>query len=518
MIPTGVEKLPISKWTNKHENFTHKLKMGSSFSLYNPPGTTRRERYLATTRNFQWLINYAKKHEIKLRAMGSGWSFTKVGLSPDGIVNTSPLNFSFPITAKYTSQKYKNTPADLYFVQCGTLIYELNRRLASRNDARSIKASGASNGQTLAGATATGTHGAAFKFGAVHDAIVGIHLVNGSDKHVWIERESYPVASKNFLKWLDADVIRDDDVFNSVVVGFGSFGFIHGLMIETSPIFLLEEHRLGNLPYNDALKKAMRTLDFSSLNIEPEEEDKSLYHFEVLFNIHEKVDNPSNRDAFLKYIYKKPYTTDYIPVKHSELFTYGEDLAGIISTVLDALGPSSEKLIPTLVNQMFSLAFKPTPPQTGTLGEIFNYTKFRGKIASCAIGITAENSPRVVDAIIEINKKHSFPGGLAFRYVKGTSAVLGFTRFKQTCVLEMDGIESLGARRFYAAVWDHLEKEQIKYTLHWGKINFNLNEERLKWMYGEEAFGLWKKVREELLPGSTKAIFENEFMKQCGLD
>ena len=382
MTPTGIDPLPIQQWSNKHENFTHDLVAGASFKLWNPPGQKHRERYLATTRNFQWLIDHAQTNHLKLRAMGSGWSFTKVGVTEGGLIDTASLNFSFPLTQKYVSPLYARQAEDLYFLQCGTIIHEVNTRLATKTPQRSIKASGASNGQTIAGALSTGTHGAAIDVGAIPDFVVGLHLITGADKHVWLERASYPVASQEFVEWLDADLVQDDALFNAALVSFGSFGFIHGVMIETEPQFLLTEHRMGNFAYGASLKHAMRTLDFSGLNLPGAGQGGDMYHFEVLFNIHDFEPNNADKGAFIKYMFKKPFAQPHTPLQRTNDFTYGDDLLGIISTVLDKL-PGSGVGIPTMVNLMFGLAFKPEPPRTGTIREMFNYTKFRGKVARC---------------------------------------------------------------------------------------------------------------------------------------
>lgn len=518
MIPEGIDLLPIQQWTNKHRNFTHNLVPNASFKLRNPKGNSRRDRYLSTTKNFQWLINHATMNDLKLRAIGSGWSFTKVGVTEGGLIDTASLNFSFPLTKKYVNTNYIKNSEDLYFLQCGTIIYEINKRLANKNPQRSLKASGASNGQTIAGALSTGTHGAAFNVGAIQDFVVGLHLITGADKHIWIERASYPIASEEFIKWLDADLVKDDTLFNAALVSFGSFGFIHGVMIETEPQFLLEEHRLGNLPYNEALKKAMRSLDFSDLQLQGTGPDKELYHFEVLFNLHNfEPDNPE-KGAFLKYMFKKPYKLPYIQIERSNNFTYGDDLLGIISTVMDTLGSASSRLIPKLVNKMFKLAFEPQDPQTGTIKEIFNYTKFRGKVASAAIGIDILNSPKALEAIMAVNKQKPFLGGLSLRYVNGTKATLGFTRFPKTCVLEMDGIDGKVARDFYKAVWDKFEQLQIPYSLHWGKINFNLNKTLVKQMYGTAAVKSWIDSRNQLLTIPALSVFTNKFIENCGLN
>ncbi len=517
MPPLGIDPLPIDRWMNKHENFTHPLVANTSFKLWNPPGQKHRDRYLATTKNFQWLINHAATNNIKLRAMGSGWSFTKVGVTEGGLIDTAGLNFSFPIRQQHTSSNYAKQPEDLYFLQCGTIIHEVNTRLAAKNPQRSIKASGASNGQTIAGALSTGTHGAAIRVGAIPDFVVGLHLITGANKHIWLERASYPAASQEFVDWLDADLVQDDALFNAALVSFGSFGFIHGVMVETEPQFLLTEYREGPITYNDNLKHAMRTLDFSGLNLLGTGLHGDMYHFEVLFNIHKFEPNDPAKGAFIKYMFKKLYDPTHVPIPRNNDFTYGDDLLGIISTVLDKL-PGSGLLIPAMVNLMFGLAFKPEPPRVGTIREMFNYTKFRGKVASAAMSIAIQDSPKAVELIVEINKQKPFPGGLSLRYVKGTKATLGFTKFPDTCVLEMDGVDGQDAREFFDTVWNKFEQENIAYALHWGKINFNLNATRLKQMYGNTAVQAWIDARNQLLDRAALPVFTNAFMERCGLD
>ncbi|MEL6811364.1 MAG: FAD-binding protein [Bacteroidota bacterium] len=519
MIPEGISLRPKSQWTNSHENFTQDLTRDASFKLRNPRGASGWERYRATTKNFQWLINHATEKNVRLRALGRGWSFSKVGVCNGGIIDTLSLNFSFGVKPQDVSVAYANGPEDLYFLQCGTKIHQLNTRLSQKVPQRSIKASGASNGQTIAGALSTGTHGAAFQVGAIQDFVVGLHVITAADKHVWIERASYPVSSNVWTDRLDVDeVIKDDEVFNSALVSFGSFGFIHGVMIETEPQFLLEEHRVGNIPFSAPLKMAMTQLDFSNLPLEGQGAGKELYHFEVLFNLHNfQPDNPE-KGAFLKYMFKKPYDQNAIALLPSDKFKYGEDLLGIISSLLDGLSVLSDAVIPPLVNLMFKDAFRPRPPQTGTIGQIFNFTKFRGQVASAAIGINAEDSARVVEIIMDVNKQKPFPGGLALRYVKGTKATLGFTKFPKTCVLEMDGLDGKASRNFFTAVWNRFEQEQIAYTLHWGKINFNLNKTRVNKMYGAASVKSWIDTRNELMSIPSMAVFSNEFMEKCGLD
>lgn len=525
-LPNGISILPIIKWTNGHENFVHTFKKNASFKL-TIPSSNSSNPYRDTTRNFQWLIEYAIENNIQLRALGNGWSFSEVGVCEGGLVDTKALRLSYKLKNSFVAPEYLangKSATDLFFTECGMSILDLNEKLEQNsNPKRSLKASGASNGQTIAGCTSTGTHGSAFNVGAVHDSIVGLHIIVGTKRHVWIEKKSNPVASDEFIQWLGAEPIKDDDMFNAAVVSFGSFGFIHGMVIETEPIFLLEQYRTGNIIYNDELKLAINNLDFSTILNElpapPASPGKEMYHFEILVNLQMFEPNNAQKGVYFKTMYKVPYQEDYTKIKVDDKgFTYGDDLLGVIQTVLDALGPGlSSILVPGLVNKLFPLAFTANVSMKGTLGETFSNTKFRGKAASAAIGVHINNASAVLEEIVAINKGFPFAGALALRYVKGTDALLGFTHFDKTCVMELDGLDSKLSRTFIKKVWARLEELSIPFTMHWGKFNFNLNSQLLQKMYGDK-LTTWKAQRNSLLSDDVKKVFTNNFMMQCGLN
>lgn len=523
-LPDGIEFLPITRWENAHQNFTHDFTPNSSFKLRIPHS---QQPYQDTTKNFQWLIQHALDNNIQLRALGNGWSLSQVAVCNGGLVDTKALRLTYNLKDSFVSPEYLQsgkTASNLFFTECGMSIFDINKKLEQESQPmRSLKASGASNAQSIAGATSTGTHGAAYRVGAVHDSIVGLHIVVGPARHVWIEKKSNPVASNGFINWLGAEPIKDDDVFNAAVVSFGSFGFIHGILLETEPIFLLEEHRVGNIPYSESVKHTMNTLDFTTVeDIMPSPENtpgKELYHFEVIINPQQLENDNPDKGIYFKLMYKVPYQANY-PKKDTTTgkFTYGDDTLGVIQTIIDTLGPNiSDLLIPPLVNKLFPLAFQSAGTTYGTLGETFAYAKFKGKAASAAIAIPIPYATQLIEEFIKMNKQHPFPGGVAMRYVKGTSALLGFTRFEKTCVLELDGVDSETSRNFYKTFWARLEELSIPYTLHWGKFNFNLDPMRLKIMYGSNAVDTWIDCRNNLLDANCRKVFTNDFMMQCGL-
>lgn len=522
-LPDGITSLPISQWTNRHENFTINLNPDACFSLRIPVGMSDQDGYHATTTNFQWLIKNAIEKNFTIRALGSGWSFSEVAVCPDGLVDTKSLRLAFWMHDSFVAPEYlqHNKSEDLFLMQCGISIFELHRTLRAKG--RSMKTCGGSNGQSIVGGFSTGTHGAAFQVGAIHDSVIGLHIITGPDKHVWIERASYPVASQEFINWLGAELIRDDEMFNAALINFGSFGFVNGVMMETEPLFLLEEYRLDKLPYNDALIKVVSALDFSAiaplLPVPVDDPVKKLYHLEMIINPHNFERDNAEKGVYVRLLYKIPYRDDYPRTPRNDTgFMYGDDTLGVIETILDTLGSVSPLLVPPLVNKLFPLAFKANGPSLGTLGEIFINTRFRGKAASAATAINMADIDKVLGIVLDANKKSPFPGALACRFVKGTKATIGFTKFDHTCVLEMDGVDAEISRSFFQTVWNNLEAAGIPFTLHWGKLNFILNETLIRKMYSDANVDSWIKCRHSLMDDNSRKAFTNRFMQQCGLD
>jgi hypothetical protein len=66
-----------------------------------------------------------------------------------------------------------------------------------------------------------------------------MQLITGRGKSLWLERGSYPVMSDRFVADLNADLVRDDDVFAAAQVSFGAFGIIASLVFEAVDIYHL---------------------------------------------------------------------------------------------------------------------------------------------------------------------------------------------------------------------------------------------------------------------------------------
>lgn len=498
-----VEKTPPF-WENKHQNFSRQI--DRLYDVWNPDltGTSQLDAMKGTVASLQGLVRRAIHDDVRIRAIGSGWSISSIAASEGRLINTCPLNYFFRISGESVSDNYGGDSADLLMAQCGISILEMNRELSARQ--RSLRASGASNGQTIVGAMSTGTHGSAIDVGSIQDFVVGLHVIVSPDRHVWIERASYPVTADGFAARLGADLLRDDELFDAVLVSFGSFGIIHAVMIETEPIFLLESYRI-RLPVDDTLRAAINTLDLSDLPL-PHPSDRP-YHFEVVVNPYDVAGG-----AFVTVMYKRPYRSDYpriVPGPSGR--RPGDDFLHVIGAITDEV----PGLIPGAVNHIVRDTYGEfSEPRWGTIGEIFGSTSIRGKASGSALGLPVSESGRALDLALDVNNQHGpFAGVFALRFVPQTKATLGFTRFDKTCVLDLDGVHSNRTLEFYRRVWHRITDEGIPFTLHWGKEN-GMTEPALRRMYG--AFvDTWLTHRRRLLDEPGRRVFSSPITDSCGL-
>ena len=117
-------------------------------------------------------------------------------------------------------------------VEAGMRLHELNAALALRG--RALPVLGSISAQSIAGATATGTHGSAPKLGNLASNVTSMRLVlaDGSQR--------------------DVDASRDPDLFRAARVGLGAFGIVTRMTLKTVPAFDLEE-TLTPLSFDAAL-------------------------------------------------------------------------------------------------------------------------------------------------------------------------------------------------------------------------------------------------------------------------
>lgn len=491
------------RWTNWHD-FEHPVQ--KLVNVWNgQPDHSSVTGYNATTRGFQKAIGEALAAGQTLRGKGAGWSYSKVGTTNGVLLNTRPLSYRFQIGAGQTHPDFTGDAEHLAFVQCGNSIADLNHYLVDKG--QSLKTSGASNGQTIVGAMSTGTHGAAIDVGAVPDFVVAIHLVVSPGRSVWLERASAPVVDDRLPGAFEAELIRDDELFASALVSLGSFGIVHGVVIETTDLFFLEAYRRF-VPVDDGVWKAMEELDFSGLDmplpgVRP-------HHFQFFVN-------PFAIDDGIYFVamYKKSELATGCQAPTFGQLKPGDGALEVMGALTDIAPALTPALTGTLIRQLY----KPYEKVCGTHGEIFTDTAVRGKSASSAVGLPLGRVREAFEIALQQVLADQVPVTMALRYVKGSDATLAFTRHSpQTCVLEIDGPRSNRVLTTYRRFWRRLEEAGIPFTFHWGKLNdLHLAPDRLRRMYGDRV-DRWLEARRTLLPTTElRHLFANEFLHQAGL-
>lgn len=507
--PNGVDPIthvaPQRRWQNWHQNFTQPVKQ--LLDVWNAkPEVADLNTYAGTTRGLEKLVGQALKDGTSVRALGAGWSFSPIAATDGILINTKPLNYRFALEGSAHPQ-HRGDPSNLFFAQCGNSVAELDHYLDSVG--KSLKTCGASNAQTIVGAMSTGTHGAAIDVGAVPDYVVGLHLVVGPDRHVWLEQASAPGIADAVPRSLGAELIRDDAIFNAARVSFGSFGIVHGVLLEAEPRFYLQVYRYRR-PLDEALWHTMDTLDFTRLEL-PRPAAQRPFHFQVILNPYDLAGG-----AYMTVMYKdRAPAADCTPLPSEGRITQGDAALEVMGFITD----HASSVTPFVINQLVKLFFSDVNGACGTLGEVFSDTTTRGKAGSTALGLPLGRVREAAEIALKINEKTSFAGLVAFRYPKASDATLAFTRHRpQTCVLELDGPWSSTTRKFYRQVWRAFDAAGIPYTFHWGKVH-ELDATRVRRMYGDAAVDAWRAARNGLLATpKLRKVFANDWLRGLGMD
>jgi hypothetical protein len=502
---------PANTWVNQHLNVSQAY--DRLYDVFNPEVDGDPDFMTdlqPTIAALEGIIGDAINDGKRLRALGGGWSLSTAAVTDGRLINTKNLNWRFPLSAGAVSPGYLADASLLMYMQAGMSVAGANIALFAQTRQQALKTTGASNGQTMVGAFSTGTHGSRFQFGSMQDYVVALHIIAGPGRVLWLERASYPVMADHIVAGVGAQLIRDDTIFNSALVSFGSFGVVYGIVIETEPLYLLEEER-HRLPLTAPLRQAMRTLDLSGIPT-PHPGEVPL-HFELVVDPH----NPAG-GAYVTTMYQRPYRTDYDPPTVSASgIGPGDDLLAMIGQIGNVFGVLVAPLVNTLVTTQYSEfgPGTPKPAQFGMPGEIFSATLSHQKEMSAEIGVALGDAERALDLMLALPQVTDYPGLVSFRYVKKSKALLAFTKFDTTCAIELPAAYADGTTAYYKAVWQGLKNEGIPFTLHWGQVN-NFTPAGVRAMYGS-AVDDWIHSRNSVLDPQARAVFTSPFLQGCGL-
>lgn len=493
-----------STWINAHENINENVsRIGVAF---NGAGS-KINKYNATAADIENAILEAINTGNTIKSCGSRWSMSKVAVSNQTIIDTTNMGLKMDLESNDVSESYNGPKNNLLFVQCGAIIKLISQTLESRG--KSLKASGASNGQTIAGAIGTGVHGSAIDFGCIQDSVVGLNIIVNSGKNFYIERESYSVVNTNFAAKINATLIKDDALFNAALVSMGCFGFIHGVMIEAENIYGLQTYT-EKIKYEDA-QFLMDTLDFQNAAYKIKgKENIRPYHFKLYINPY-KIQGA----IFAETMYKVPLPVPYkSPHGGTTVSTYNKDTLNAVAAFTNVFNGVSEKVITALESLKFIK--EEQGENIFTLADTFYDTTTAGQTFACGVCIPIEKTSTTLELMKQmITNVGGIPAIFALRFVKKSKATLAFTRFEQSCIFEIDGLRTKKNISFVQKIPKLLRDNGIPFTFHWGKDN-PMDAALVKEMYGVD-YTDFILQRSKLMTSAESAVFSGSYTDGLGL-
>lgn len=501
----------------------------------------------------KWLVTdedliVKRRQPVDCVPIGRGWSFSRLIGAQDAQIDLSGLA-GMAMARPQDLHPGCAYPRDkVALVLGGTRLRELtNWAQAQRN--LSVRTSGTHLGLTVAGAAATGSHGSRLRFGGIQDMVVGISLVTGPDRTVWIERASRPVLGDAAVaKFATRAAIRDDAVFDDVLIHLGGMGIVNGLALE-----LVEDSGYALLPAErridaDWLRRIAQG-DYRALARALGRDDDPVF-YELTIDPHRWADNPAVHTMYFDAAPNPPL----------------EAVAAMKRSLADLIGPihgAFEQALEPLWRK--GLAGDGDPPALPDLPPVFDLYK-RGYFAQGGIanppanarwnqlhgdeitggypgalynasfaidrGAVADVIPLICAAVAGLKPTFLF----TLRFVSHASGTLAFTRFPECAVIEIDGISvnapligpllgaeiEEGARRIRACLdGANALGQRFEYGMHWGKLG-QLDAAKIERDYGpgnEPASPLarWRATRAALLDERMRQLFWNRGLVDYGL-
>jgi len=179
------------------------------------PGRIERPK---TTDDVIAIIKSAREQKRKVRAIGSGHSFSPLIVTHDVLVDLSDMSGLIK-TESETATFAAGTPVS----RATELLWHEGLALANQGDI---------NHQTLAGAVSTGTHGTGLAFGSLSSFVRELEFVDGQGRVQVTTPENLHAAQ----------------------VSLGSFGLITRVKLQCRPRFILRDLR-SSVPFDTALSE-----------------------------------------------------------------------------------------------------------------------------------------------------------------------------------------------------------------------------------------------------------------------
>ncbi len=502
----GTERAGPGPWTNYHE--THRSNARDRIDLAEAAGANVRAILRANAAEVQALLQEAKAapNPVPVRPVGATWSLSPLNMAEGGwVMKTTELN-NFARLGAAQLQPGSPFPADLLFLlQCGISIDAISDAVEARG--RSLRTNGASNGQTIAGAIATGTHGSVLDCGAIQDQVRAIQIVTPS-ANFWVEPPGGVLADA-YIAQFGAVPLRGADVFAAALVHLGALGFVNAVVIETVPIYHVEVVQTKR-PLARADIQRLADGDYRGFSdaVQPR---GAPYFIQLILNPYQ----PFGENALIRMLYKRAFTPG-LPPPPPERATAGHDVMNVVGAVLGQLPGANPQLLQLLMDNQYPELPGAGQRVIGTWGQNVAANVKRAGMFSASLAVERERTLEALDALVPAYIAGAGETAMTLRFVERSAGLLAFTQYEHNCVIDFDGAHTPPSLQAFRNVLGALDEAEIPFRRHWGKIH-ELDQARVEADYA----GLlprWRAAREQILPDAVeRAMFQSAEHVRLGL-
>jgi hypothetical protein len=476
------------------------------------------------------VLKEAFDRERPVRVPGGRWSLSTISKPSGALLDLSNYRRIGKVPEAWLAAAAA-PPVVPVLVGAGITINVINRELAAEGLA--LQTSGASDGQTLAGAIATGTHGADLRVGALHDTVLALHIVVSPTESVLIQRQGGVLnqqAAQTLTAWfgIECRLLSDDQLFRAAQVHLGSLGVVLNVVLATVPLYYWSRCRT---PHQDgaAWRAVLRTREARNANG---------LHFEqpdyLQFILNPYAPEPATEPrAWITSMRKLAYTNQPEVAKTVSDVSLRSDLAAFLPAIIAVFQSRADAWLDPVLRQITSQQLRGfyggQPVKDAALpGVMFgpperfglDFDPLRG--ASAEYVFDGTQAREGVELILDILKSQmdahrQYFGGIGVRFVKGSDAWLAPNAKPISTFVELQSISTAELPAIHAAICDALTQAGIPYGGHWGQWELNSPEVARRW-WGDHALESWKAARTDLLSPTARRLFASPILKVAGLD
>jgi len=454
------------------------------------------------------IVQRAENENRKVRAVGSGHSFSDIALTDDFLIDTHGLKEVLPLDTD--TLKAGTQTSTLVEVECGITIADVNDRLDEMGLA--LINMGAHTAQTVVGALSTSTHGSGIELGSAASFVKSIVVVASEGKVYRIEPADGITDPEKFKsKHSYIELRQDDDWFKSVVIGLGCMGVVYSVTIKVREKYWLSESRTvskwsvvkADLLNGDVLKKNR--------------------HYEVLVNPYKlngdhtclvtarheisKPDKPSPERSN-----RSPLSVGFAFLPRPLIKLFGK----VESLKLRLIPGSAPRTIENSIEALEDEVYEAKSYQVLDIGAPNYIDAYSSELALSADDHSYIAAAEKIIELAERNRAtkkiyHTVPFSL--RFVAKHDLYLSMMYGRDTCMIEVPMIDPTNGGM---EILRDIEGALIELGArpHWGQVHYLAGGIGLiKEMY--PMLDKWLAVRRVL---NSRGTFNNAFSQRCGFD